>query len=259
MYEAERKRKIMEILNETLRVDVQSLNQWLGVSESTIRRDLKELEEANLLKRTHGGAILPQNVNFEPTFLEKEISRGEAKKAIAAKAAELVREGDVILLDSGTTMLYLAKELKRFRKLTVVTNAIPVAQELHAFDGIELIVIGGSLRKGIWSLVGPFAEQILGMIHVDTAFVGTNAIHPEAGLSTPNVDEASIKRKMIASAKKTVLLADSSKIGEVNLVKYAALSEIDTFVTDDEASEDGLKELAAKGLKIEAVVCRGSN
>ena len=250
MYEAERKRKILEMLHEHQRVDVQSLNQILQVSESTIRRDLRELEESNLLKRTHGGAVPLHTVNFEPTFTEKEISHSDRKQQIAAKAAELIQDNDVILLDSGTTMLYLAKELKRFRKLTVITNAVPVAQELQAAEGIELILLGGSFRKGVLSLVGPFTEQILAQLHADKAFIGTNAIHPKQGLSTPNVDEANIKRKMIASANEAILLADSSKIGEVNLVKFASVADIDRFVTDDQAPQELLAELAAAGLPI---------
>lgn len=253
LYEAERKCKIMEILKVNQRVDVQGLIQALQVSESTIRRDLKELEESNLLKRTHGGAIPLHNVNFEPTFLEKEISNGEFKKAIAEAAVEMIQDGDVILLDSGTTMLYLAKELKRFNKLTVVTNAVPLAQELQLYGGIELILLGGTLRKGVLSLVGPFTEQILNMIHVDKAFIATNAIHVEEGLSTPNIDEASIKRKMIASAKKSILLSDSSKIGELKLVRFAGLSDIDLFITDSGVSEDSLSEFKRNGLEVRVV------
>lgn len=253
MYEVERKRRILELLKEHQRVDVQGLNQILQVSDSTIRRDLKELEDQNLLKRTHGGAVPLQNVNFEPTFMEKEINNSERKRLIAKMAVEQIQENDVILLDSGTTMLYLAMELKRFWKLTVVTNGIPVARELETADGIDLILIGGSLRKGILSLVGPFAEQILNQLHVDKAFIGTNAIHPEEGLSTPNVDEASIKRKMIACANKTILMADSSKIGDVHLVKFASLRDINLFITDDQASEERLKEIEDKGVEVQVV------
>lgn len=250
MYEAERKQRILELLKVNQRVDVQGLNQILHVSESTIRRDLKELEESNLLKRTHGGAIPLHNVNYEPSFLEKEVSSGQQKKAIAEKAVEWIREGDVILLDSGTTMVYLARELKRFKHLTVVTNAVPVAQELLAHNGIELILLGGTMRKDILSLVGPFAEQMLSMLHVDKTFIATNGIHKVEGLSTPNITEASIKRRMIASAKKVILLADSSKINEIKHVKFAGLSDIDVFITDDDAQEDTLSEFTSRGLEL---------
>ncbi|PUA38001.1 DeoR family transcriptional regulator [Paenibacillus elgii] len=253
MFEAERKQKILELLKEYNRVDIQGLNRILQASESTIRRDLRELEQKNLLKRTHGGAVALQNVNFEPTFLEKEISNSGAKKMIAEKAAQFIQEGDVVLLDSGTTVHYLAKELKRFTKLTVVTNAIPVAQELQHHGGVELIFLGGTLRQGVLSIVGPFAEMMLGMLCVDKAFVATNAIHPQEGLSTPNVEEASIKRKMIASAKKTILLADASKIGEQYLVKFADVSDIDAFITDDRASAQMLADFMNQGVVIHTV------
>ncbi|MFD2614940.1 DeoR/GlpR family DNA-binding transcription regulator [Paenibacillus gansuensis] len=255
MYEAERKRSILALLKEQERVEVQDLIQLLDVSESTVRRDLKELEQSGLLKRTHGGAVPVHTVNYEPTFSEKEITHREQKQAIAREASALVSEGDVILLDSGTTMVYLARELKRFQRLTVVTNAIPVAQELLGCGGIELILLGGTLRKDILSLVGPFAEEILGKLHVDTAFIATNAIHAEAGLSTPNVTEASMKRRMIASSKRAVLLADSSKIGNITLVNFASLKDIDLFITDGEASE-GLAELEAAGLQVKAAAER---
>lgn len=255
MYELERKQKILELLKEHQRVDVQGLNQILQVSESTIRRDLKELEENNLLTRTHGGAIPLQNVNFEPTFLEKEIRNSEAKKAIAKKAVEFIREDDVILLDSGSTMLYLAKELKCFAKLTVVTNSIPIAQMLQTYEGIELIVVGGTFRKGVMSLVGSFAEQVLNLLHVDKAFIATNAVHTEKGLSTPNMDEANIKRKMIACSKKTILMADSSKVGGVSLVKFAELSDIDLFITDNSVSKDSISQLDSQGVEMHVVTC----
>lgn len=255
MYELERKRRILDLLNERYRVDVQGLIQELQVSESTIRRDLKELEESNQLKRTHGGAIPLYNVHFEPSFLEKEISNCEQKKAIAEEAVQYIEDGDVILLDSGTTMLYLAKELKRFKKLTIVTNAVSLAQELQAHNGIELIFLGGTLRKEVLSLVGPFAEHVLGMIHVDKAFIATNGIHPVEGISTPNIDEASIKRKMIASAKKVILLADSSKIDEIKHVKFAKVSDIQLFVTDDGISEESIDAFQSNGLMLHVVPC----
>jgi len=257
MYQIERKRKIIEIIEKNQHVDVHALNMVFQVSESTIRRDLKELEEEHLLKRTHGGAIALQTVNYEPTFSEKEISNSELKKAIAEKAIELIEEGDVILLDSGTTMLFLAKGLKCFQKLTVVTNAISIAQELQTHEGIEVILLGGSLRKGILSLVGPFTEQILSLIHVDKAFIATNGIHAEEGLSTPNVDEASIKRKMIASAKKTILLADSSKIGVVKLVKFATLYDVDQFITDSGIEDSYVSEIKRNGIELHIVECNG--
>lgn len=248
MYEAERKQHILKLLKEQGWVDVQGLNQLLGVSESTIRRDLNELEESRLLKRTHGGAVPVTPVNHEPTFEAKSGSGKEVKRALAVRAAEEIREGDVIILDSGTTMLYLAIELKRFNRLTVITNSLPIAQELHSNEGIELIVLGGSMRKGILSFVGPLAEQNISQFYVDKAFIATNGIHPEGGLTTPNMDEATIKRMMIQSSARAILVADSSKIGVMNLVKFAPAEAVHTFITDSGASEEAILRFESKGV-----------
>lgn len=250
MYETERKKVILEQLSQHKRVDLHGLSGLLKVSESTIRRDLKELEELNLLKRTHGGAIPIHKAIFEQSFEEKSITYSAEKKRIAKQAVKYINEGDVILLDSGSTMLYLAKELVQFSNLTVVTNAMPIAEELKNYNGIEVILIGGTLRKDVLSLVGLVAETVLGLLHVDKAFIATNGIHYNEGLSTPNSEEAAIKRKMIASAKQTILLADSSKIGEVTLFKFAQLSDIDVFITDSAISEDSVIDFQNKDLDI---------
>ncbi|UUZ85072.1 DeoR/GlpR family DNA-binding transcription regulator [Paenibacillus sp. P26] len=250
MFEEERKAKIMERLSIHSRVDVQELIRVLGVSESTVRRDLKELEEAKPLKRTHGGAVSLSSVNFEPSFTEKEIRFQEEKKAIAKKAAEFIRDGDTILLDSGTTTQCLVRELKAFNRLTVVTNSVNFAYELQNHSGIELMLLGGTLRKGVLSLVGPFTDHCLGMIHVDKAFVAANGISVKQGLTTPNFDEAQVKRHMIGSAKTVFLLADHSKVDEVSFASFGRLQDIHVFITDDKAPESFISAAENLGLEV---------
>ncbi|KXG43104.1 DeoR/GlpR family DNA-binding transcription regulator [Tepidibacillus infernus] len=250
MFSEERKTKILEYVQKYARASVPELAELFQVSESTVRRDLKELEDEKLIKRTHGGAIPIEGVNFEPTFQEKEDRYSKEKEMIAKKATDFIEEGDTILLDSGTTIYYLVKELKRFNRLTVVTNSLVFAQELQDIKGIEVIIIGGSLRKETLALVGPFAEQSLSMIKVDKAFIATNGIDLKEGITTPNLLEAATKRRMIQSAKQVILLTDHSKIGKVAFAKVADLQEIDKYVIDDGISESVVKQLNDLGVDL---------
>nr|WP_092074159.1 DeoR/GlpR family DNA-binding transcription regulator [Dendrosporobacter quercicolus]NSL47719.1 DeoR/GlpR transcriptional regulator [Dendrosporobacter quercicolus DSM 1736]SDM79540.1 transcriptional regulator, DeoR family [Dendrosporobacter quercicolus] len=246
LYEEERKLKIVKYLSKYSRASVQELSKLFQVSESTVRRDLQELESARLLKRTHGGAVCRENYNFEPAFVDKADQFRKEKESIAKKAAELIQDGDTLVIDSGTTTLYLARELKQFSGLKVVTNSIILAQELQNDEAAEVIVIGGVLRQNTRSLVGPIAEQTLGLLRVDKAFIGTNGMDLASGLTTPNLSEAAVKRKMIAIAAQVIVLADSTKIGRQAFAGFADLAQVDTCIIDDKAPPDfiaGMREL----------------
>ncbi|MEZ0535638.1 DeoR/GlpR family DNA-binding transcription regulator [Caldicellulosiruptoraceae bacterium PP1] len=250
MFEEERKQKIVQYVQEHLRASVQELSYLFNVSESTIRRDLKELEDAKLIKRTHGGAVSLESVNFEPTFIEKEDKFKNEKEKIAKKASEFIQKGDTILIDSGTTTLYLAKELKKVSDITVVTNSIIIAYELQTQDNIEIVIIGGTLRKNTRALVGPISEYALNMLRVDKAFIATNGIDVEEGLTTPNIIEAATKRKMIEISKETILLADHSKVGKVSFAQFADISDIDKWVTDEKVEANIISRIENKGTTI---------
>lgn len=250
LYEEERKQKIIEYLRQYSRVSVHELGKSFQVSESTIRRDLQELEAAKLLKRTHGGAVCLDDVNLEPTFGEREDRFRQEKAAIARKAADFIENGDALLIDSGTTTLYMAKELKRFSELKVVTNSIVLAQALQGVRGIEVVIIGGTLRENTLAMVGPIAEQALGMLNVDKAFMATNGFDLEGGLTTPNIIEAATKAKMIKIAKQVILLTDHSKIGRVAFAKFADLSQIDVCVVDDKAQKETLAKIEETGIAV---------
>jgi len=253
LFGEERKAKIMDLIQKEARVSVIELSKLFQVSESTVRRDLKELEDAKLLTRTHGGAVSLEHVNFEPTFGEKEEKFQKEKIAIAKKAMEWIKEGDTILFDSGTTIYHLVKELNAFQQLTVVVNSLIFAQELQNNKEIEVVSIGGSLRKETLAFVGPLAEQSLDGIRVDKAFIATNGIDQKNGLTTPNLIEAATKRKMIQSAKQVILLADHSKIGKTTFGKFADLSDIDLFITDQEAPKAFIQELIEQGIDVYTV------
>lgn len=253
MYGIERKSAILELLNKNARVDVQELSQHFDLSESTIRRDLKELEEAQLLKRTHGGAVLFNSVTFEPTYIEKEVQFQKEKRAIAKEAAKLIENGESILLDSGTTTYYLAQELRNFSSLQVVTNSILCANELKDVSGIEVLLCGGSLRSETLALVGPLAENSFNQICVDKSFIATNGVDVENGLTTPNLIEASTKKKMIDCAEKVILITDHTKIGQVSFAKFAGIHEINYLITDSAAEKTLLNRIEESGISVRVV------
>jgi DeoR family transcriptional regulator, fructose operon transcriptional repressor len=240
LFEEERKQKIADYVQTHERASVQELAQYFQVSESTVRRDLKDLEDSKQLKRTHGGAVAVQSDNTEPPFDEKEDRFRAQKEAIAKAAAALVEEGDSILLDAGSTTYYLAKELKAFKKLTVVTNSIVAAQELSRLPNIELLLTGGSLRHETLAMVGPVAERTLDLVRVNKVFLAINGLDAVHGLTTPSMTEAEMKRRMIRSGKIIILLADHSKYGKVSLARVAELNEVHHLVTDS-----GIPALAA--------------
>lgn len=257
LFEEERQQKIAEYVQTRERASVLELAQRFQVSESTVRRDLKILEEESKLRRTHGGAVAFVSDNSEPTFVEKEDRYRLQKELIAKEAASMVREGDSIILDSGTTTYYLAKELKTFKNLTVVTNSVAVAQELSANTGIDLILTGGTLRHETLAMVGPLAEKALESVHVDKAFVAINGLDPVIGLTTPNMLEASTKKAFFRSTKQVILLMDHSKYGRVSFAKVAALSEIDQLLIDDGISDKALKDLDSAGVTVTVVQTGG--
>lgn len=253
MFGEERKSMILSLIEQRTRVDVQELCDLFQVSESTVRRDLREMEEAGLLKRTHGGAISLKTVNFEPSFLEKEISFQSEKRAIAKKAMEFIREGDTVLLDAGTTTYYLIKELTAFSRLTVVTNSLILPQDLNLHPGLDIMILGGLVRPGVLSLVGPFADKCLDIIKVDKVFIATNGIDLKEGLTTPNLLEADIKQKMIRRADEVILLADSSKFKQVSFTKFADLKDIDICITDLGITKEYIEGLAGLGIEVHTV------
>lgn len=253
MYGIERKTAILELLNKNARVDVQELSRYFDLSESTIRRDLKELEESQLLKRTHGGAVLFQSVTFEPSFIEKEVQFQIEKKAIAKEAAKCIQNGESILLDSGTTTFYLAQELRNFSSLQVVTNSILCANELKDVPGIEVVLCGGFLRSETLALVGPLAEICFDQIRVDKSFIATNGVDVQNGLTTPNLTEASTKKKMIECAEKVILITDHSKIGQVTFARFADIHEINYLITDNAAPKNVVKQISEAGITVRIV------
>ncbi|PTM57566.1 DeoR family transcriptional regulator [Desmospora activa DSM 45169] len=251
MFAEERKQQILHYLAQQDRASVGELSEAFDVSEVTIRRDLKELEQEGLLRRTHGGALSNRTETaFEPSMIEKESAYAEEKERIAQQAYALIQPGETLLLDSGTTVHALARLLLSSEGVKVVTNSNPVLQTLSQVESIELISTGGMVRSSMQSMVGPFAEQVLQSLHVDRLFLGMNGIHLERGLTTPHLLEARIKQQMIQAAREVVLLCDSSKLGQTAFTHVAPLQAVHRLITDKGASPDIVREMEEQGVEV---------
>lgn len=250
MFPEERRRRILEQMRAGEAVAVCDLAAEFGVSESSVRRDLAELERSGLLARTHGGALPVEGTMEEPTFAEKTAVHLPEKSAIARVAAGLVKDGQSIILDAGTTTLGIARLLKQRRDLTVVTNAFHIAAELADSPAIRVIVTGGEVKGNTFALIGPAAERMLASVNVDTVFLGTNGIDLQRGLTTPTEAEAAVKRSMIASARHTIVVADHTKLGRVAFATIAPVTAARTLVTDRFFDPVAVRELRTRGVEV---------
>lgn len=242
MFAEERKVEILQLIESGKPVKVGDLSQRFEVSESTIRRDLQELENSRLIQRTHGGAISVQS-SFEMSYQEKEIHFYEEKQKIAKAAAELVKDGETVFLDTGTTTLQIASAL-RGKAITVATNSMDIAQVFADDPKVEVVLLGGTLRKSIRSLVGYLTNEMLSLLHFDKVFLAANAVDPEQGVTTPNLAEAETKRHMVRAGKEVILVVDHSKIWEKAMCKICSLEEINLLLTDDGLDEAEEKRLS---------------
>ncbi len=251
---------ILQQLLQQGRVDAEQLSQQLQVNSSTIRRDLERLEKQNLLRRVHGGAIALDMLTYGAygahlTFQENMGKRVEEKTRIAQTALGLIEPGDAIALSPGTTTTLLARAIRHahLHPLTVVTNAINIAMELHGLEGITLTLTGGLLLSDFFALVGPLAEQSLNEMFVDKAFLGVTGLSLEYGLTGPNQLETLTHRLTLKHSRQGIILADSTKLGHVALHAIAPLTAIHTLVTDAHASASFLASLHEQGIE----VCQG--
>ena len=221
-------------------------------SQVTIRKDLESLHAHGLIHRTHGGALPAREGALEdPTLREKEKLHHQEKLRIAAAAARMVQEGQVVILDSGTTTTAIARALRSFRNLTIVTNAVNIAAELSGTT-VEVILTGGTLRKNSFSLVGPIAEETLHRLHADLRFLGVDGFDRH-GLSTPNLLEAKVNRVMVEVAKRKVAVCDSSKLGRRSLSLIAPISAVDEVLTDRRAPKADTRTLKKAGIEVTLV------
>lgn len=231
MLTSTRQARILQSLRADGQVTVDELAAQFGVSPSTVRRDLNALSAEGLLRRVRGGgSVEPDRV----PFAEVATHQSSEKSAIAVRAAELVRDGDVVLIDIGTTTALLAREL-RGRRITVITSSLAVVDALRDDDAVELIVLGGVVRKNYSSMVGVLTEQALAQIRATLCFLGTSGIRPDGTISDTTGTEVPVKLAMIASSQRTVVLADATKFPGVGLLRVCEATDISGVVTEGHA------------------------
>ncbi len=249
LFVEERKAKILELLSEREKLTVAELCKLFNVSGGTIRSDLNDLDVSGLLIKTHGGAIRHTKAAFEPKTGEREVDELAAKQSIAKEALKLIEDGDVILLDAGTTVFELAKILGSRRSLNIVTNDTRTADFLEKIPGMSVFLIGGLLRQNFHCVVGTLGTDLLSKITVDTAFMGTNSFSAQKGATSPDIQQAEIRSKMIECAKRVVLLCDHTKIGKTSFAQSVPTDRIDVLITDHMSNEEKA-ELEESGVKV---------
>jgi len=243
MLSEERRRAILELLQEDGRVLVRDLARGFRTSLITIRKDLESLHHQGQLERTHGGALpLKTGALMDSSLQEKERIHRAEKTRIAAAAARMIGKGQVIILDSGTTTTAIARNCRHLKNLTIITNAINIAAEL-ANSPVEVILTGGALRKNSFSLVGPLAEESLRKLSADLLFLAVDGFDVRYGLTTPNLLEARVNRAMADSARRTIVVCDSSKFGRRSLSLILPTSAVHETITDKKILKRDLKML----------------
>jgi DeoR family fructose operon transcriptional repressor len=251
MYAEERQQAIARSVTQAGRMSVAELAATYRVTTETIRRDLSSLERAGLVRRVHGGVVPADALTaLEIGISDRDRANAAEKDRIATQALELVPEGGSIVVDAGTTTARLAGLLPLDQELEVLTHAVPIASRLAGHPAIRLRLLPGRVRATTQAAVGPETVEALRRLRPDVAFLGTNGISEAHGLSTPDPDEAAVKRAIVAGARTVVLLADADKLGQEHLVRFAELRDVDVLVTDTRATAEELAPLESAGVKV---------
>jgi len=250
MFKSERQQRILELIQENGSCRVTKLSKLFEVSEPTIRQDLQDMENQKLLVRQHGGACLLDFHSDSVTLALEERGHVEEKKRIALCARKFIHNGESIILDSGSTVTELAKCLEDSKDLNIVTNAINMAIFLSSNIYNNVLLLGGEYKKPTASLTGERGVSMLKGVMADYLFLATGGIDAQTGLSFPSFSDIELKKAMIASSKKVILLADSSKIGKTQFATIDCLSQIDMIITDNHIDAQHKKELEEKGIQI---------
>ncbi len=249
----ERHNRILELLHQNGSVSVSALSERLGVSEVTVRKDLSWLENRNKLYRTHGSAILIGPYIGDRHVDEKEKQNIGEKRAIGVRAATLIEPDDSIVIASGTTILYFAREIVPLGHLTVVTASVPVTSILSQNRDIDVVQLGGIVRNSSVSVVGPYAEEMLRHFNCSKLYLGVDGIDLDFGLTTTNMMEAELNRVMMKAAQKTIVLADSSKFGRRGFSRICGSESVDEIITDSRIQPQVLTRFRERGIEVTIV------
>ena len=245
MKAAERQLRIRQMFESRDFLDVETLCRELHASEASVRRDLALLERENLLKRVYGGAI---PIQVAGDYALESVRSGDEKHRIARMAASLIEDGQTVILDGGTTVTAVARELVS-KSVHVVTNSLPIAEVLESFRNVELTLTGGYLDPRIRVMLGPFCEQMIGAIRADSVIMGIGSV-TEAGFSNNNTLVVGSEKKMIEVASKVIIVADHTKFGRGGMFPVAPLSEADIVISDKELSADHIEMLRAHEIEV---------
>ncbi len=238
------------MIRENERATVAELSELFGVSQSTIRRDLQELAEQGVIQRAHGGAILAERAAPEPPIIHRMAEQVEEKRRIGEAAARLVEDGDTIFIGSGTTTLEMARRLSGKKNLTVITNALNVANCLADHPEITVVITGGLLRHSELSMIGHLTEQALTNVRADKVFIGMRAVSLQDGLTSEYLPEITTDQAIIEFASEVILLVDHTKFGKVSTALVAPVTSVDKIVTDSAAPPEMVEELRALGIEV---------
>jgi len=242
MLPTERQNAILDLLAKQGFASVAELGQMLSVSDMTIRRDLAELQKQGVLQRTYGGATVTEAVFFELSLKTKMTRYVGEKEQIGKAAADMVQDGDIVVLDAGSTTTYVARNLKG-KRLTIVTNSLNIASELLNCQNVQILIAGGILRQDVLAIIGPQTVAFFEDLRADKLFLGVEGVDVRSGLTVPDVIEAHTKRAMTRSARRTIVVADHSKLGRDTLGSIISLAEADCLVTDSGAPAEIVEQL----------------
>lgn len=250
LFQSERQYEIVTLTLQHGRVEVSELATRFQVTTETIRRDLSELQEQRLLRRVHGGAVGWETTKFEPLLVVRNDQQDDEKRRMAKLAVNELPDSGAVIVDSGSTLARFAEAVPTTAALRVVTNSLPIAQTLAEHDDVEVIVLGGKVRKNTMAMVDGETIRSLEPYSVDTLFISTDGLTPEVGLTTPYRQEAELKQAMIRSARRVVALVDHSKFGKDHFVRFAKWSDVDVLITTADADADAIALIEGMGTTV---------
>lgn len=249
MLAIERRNQILEILQNEKRVVVGELSQLFDVSEETIRRDLEKLEKSGIVTKSYGGAVLNENVNIDLPFNIRKNRNVPCKQKIADVIADMIHDGDHIMLDASSTAVYIVRKIKSKKNITLITNSIEILVELADVSDWHILSTGGIVKEGSLSLVGPQSDQMIQSFHVDKAIISCKGLDIEKGFTDSNEMHAQTKKTMLEAANQRIVAVDSSKFNRISFVKIADIEKADIIVTDLKPDDKWLSLLKERGIE----------